>query len=151
MNPPVFRQPATDTGFTLVELVAVIVLIGVLAALVLPRPSGTGGFRERAAVDQVLSGIRHAQQQAMSRGAAVRFEFGGGRYAVEYRDPATGTFTPVSARSPWALPEGTTFSGTGQLTFDGKGALEKTPCPRTVNVGGGTITVECETGFAHAG
>jgi len=132
----------------------VIVLVGVLAALVVPGPSGTGGFRQRAAVDQVLSGIRHAQQQAMSRGVAARFRYKGNRYWLEYRDrdPDTGTFTAVSARSPWSLPESATFSGTGQLAFDGKGALVgPAACPETIGVGGQTLRIRCETGFADRG
>ncbi|MBL4826892.1 MAG: type II secretion system protein [Spongiibacteraceae bacterium] len=52
-------------GFTLVELVAVIVLLGVLTVTVAPRFMGTDTFSQFAARDQILSAYRYAQQRSM--------------------------------------------------------------------------------------
>ena len=58
---------ATIGGFTLIELVMVILLIGILAVYGLPRMLSSSGFSEVAYRDQLLSLLRMAQLQAMNR------------------------------------------------------------------------------------
>lgn len=58
-------SPLKQTGFTLVELVATIILIGILAVAVAPRFSGAGTYSEYALRDQLLSALRFVQQRAM--------------------------------------------------------------------------------------
>lgn len=55
----------SKTGFTLIELVAVIVLLGVLSVSVLPRFGDTNILDVYTAKDQIVAAIRLAQQQAM--------------------------------------------------------------------------------------
>lgn len=54
-----------ELGFTLVELVSVIVLLGIVSVSVAPRFSGTGGVAEYSVRDQIISAARFAQQRAM--------------------------------------------------------------------------------------
>lgn len=67
MNPRAVATTTSlkQTGFTLVELVATIILIGILAVSVAPRFSGAGTYSEYALRDQLLSALRFAQQRAM--------------------------------------------------------------------------------------
>ncbi|MEW6221065.1 MAG: prepilin-type N-terminal cleavage/methylation domain-containing protein [Thermodesulfobacteriota bacterium] len=53
-------------GFTLLETVAVLLLLGVLAAAVLSRFSGDTGFEASAEWDLLRSRLRYAQSLAMS-------------------------------------------------------------------------------------
>jgi MSHA pilin protein MshC len=55
------------SGFTLVELVIVLVIIGVLAASVAPRILGRSGTDALTAQDQIISVLRLLQLQAMQQ------------------------------------------------------------------------------------
>jgi MSHA pilin protein MshC len=58
--------PARADGFTMVELVVVIILVGVLAALGIPRLLGDKNMEAAVFGDQVVSGLRRAQAIATS-------------------------------------------------------------------------------------
>lgn len=53
-------------GFTMVELVMVLVVLGLLAVVVLPRMDSGQAFREMGFRDQVAAALRHAQKTAVS-------------------------------------------------------------------------------------
>ena len=54
-------------GFTLVEMISVLVILGAISALVMSRLSDTGAFDERLARDQLLLIARTAHQLGFSR------------------------------------------------------------------------------------
>lgn len=58
-------------GFTMVELITVIVLIGVLAAIGIPRLMGGNVTSALVFADQVTSGLRLAQKAAVARRRTV--------------------------------------------------------------------------------
>ena len=62
-------------GFTMVELVVTIVIIGILAAAIVPRWNGNSGFSERGFRDQVVSGLRFAQKSAIVARRTTRVDF----------------------------------------------------------------------------
>jgi MSHA pilin protein MshC len=60
------RPRARAAGFTMVELVVVMILVGVLAAIGIPRLMGDKGMQAAVFGDQVASGLRRAQKIAAS-------------------------------------------------------------------------------------
>ena len=61
------RLKRHQRGFTLVELVVTIIIIGILAVSVLPRFFGSQGFEEYAYQDEVVTKLRAIQQRAMQQ------------------------------------------------------------------------------------
>ncbi|GAB5499202.1 MAG: hypothetical protein PsegKO_15130 [Pseudohongiellaceae bacterium] len=54
-------------GFTLVEVIVVIVLIGIVSALIVPRFLGSTSFNPVIIRDQIITMVRSAQQGALGR------------------------------------------------------------------------------------
>ncbi|MBB5198401.1 pilus assembly FimT family protein [Glaciimonas immobilis] len=62
---------AKINGFTLVELVMVIIITGILSVVVVPRFIGLETFQARGFYDQTLSMLRYAQKNAIAQHANV--------------------------------------------------------------------------------
>jgi len=62
-------------GFTLIELVMVIVLIGILAVVAVPKLGDMKGMKAGAFADKLEADIRYAQNLAMTRNNRYRVYF----------------------------------------------------------------------------
>lgn len=65
----------TLRGFTMIETIMVIVILGILAALTIPRFNSFYGIKLAGAVKSAVSDIRYVQQFAVSHHADSRIEF----------------------------------------------------------------------------
>jgi len=61
------RPSQFNKGFTLIELIVVIIVIGILAITVLPKFFNSKGFEEYTYQAQVVSTLRAIQQKAMQQ------------------------------------------------------------------------------------
>jgi general secretion pathway protein H len=138
-------------GYTLVELIIVIVLLGIAAAMVAPSMSSTDSLRVQAAVRSVVADITFAQSDALARqeGRAIVFDVPMNRYSVvEARGPvlypSTDTVLRRSLRS--VDPRGNSrlvsasFDSTNMLVFDELGGPVQGPGSTTPG-NGGTIRI----------
>ncbi|WP_052063563.1 GspH/FimT family protein [Nitrincola sp. A-D6] len=92
-------------GFTLVELILVLVLLGVLSAVVLPRFTSSG-YAEYGYTEELASAIRFAQQSAVATNRPVTLTLSSNHYRI-CRDttcPSSGPFliNPGNNR-PWMV------------------------------------------------
>lgn len=60
-----YHDTDSQSGFTLIELVSVMVLLGVLAVSAIPSFTGSDDFSAYSAQDQIITGARMAQHRAM--------------------------------------------------------------------------------------
>ncbi len=79
----------SQQGFTLTEVVVVLVVAAILSAFAISRFTGRATFAEYAAQDRLVSTLRYAQQVAMINGPdvngvqpVVRFQLSGQRMQV---------------------------------------------------------------------
>jgi MSHA pilin protein MshC len=121
-------------GFTLVELVTILILVGILAVVALPNLQGVRDFGAVSFRDQVAANLRHAQKSAVAKrrlvcatvagdgsriSLASAASFGAGACANVIADPAA--FSPSA--DVLLAPAGTTlfFQPSGAVTSDAGG------------------------------
>ena len=149
------RVTNQQKGFTLVELIVVIVILGILSVVALPRFFDQQGYKDRAFQDELVSALRYAQKRAVASGCTVRVSISTTGFTL-YRHsdtalcrtlpaeinvvthPSGGNFT---AESPTALTAAT-------IAFDALGRSRNAGYVISDfgNVAGLAITIDGETG-----
>ena len=143
-----------QSGFTLVELVTIIVILGVLAAIAAPRFFERNTFDSRSFQDQVISSLRYAQKAAIAQHRFVCAAFTATTLTLTMGDtPACGTPLASPAGQPNYLitaPDGVAFNPLpANFNFDALGRAS-TAQPIAITGAANSITVEAETGHVHS-
>jgi prepilin-type N-terminal cleavage/methylation domain-containing protein len=128
---------STERGFTLPELIAVLVIVGILAVVALPRLQGAVSLRDDAWRDQVVAAMHFAHKSAISHRRLVCATVGSASVAlaIASANPATScsaTLTGIDGQAFVAVanggaaaslaPAGTIyFQPSGQVSADGAG------------------------------
>lgn len=167
------QQTIHHGGFTLIELIMVIILIGVLAIFAAPRMFNTGSFAAQGFHDETLAFLRYAQKTAVAQRRTVCVVF-------VASEPAKAEFSIASLAAsgacdralagpakncPAALgePSGCITARAGvsyalsppSIDFDGLGRPVGVTSPLKLQVANDgvsitpQVTVEAETGYVH--
>lgn len=147
--------PVRRRGFTLIELIMVIVIVGILAVFVAPRFFDAGVFRSRGFADQVAASLRYAQKVAIAQRRFVCAAFTANSVTLTTGPTAAcGTALQSPTGDPSyvvAAPANTTFAAVpANFSFDPQGS-PSFAVTSTVTVTGAAnpITIEAETGYVH--
>lgn len=141
-----------SAGFTLIELVVIILLLGILAVFAIPRVFDLDSYRTRAAYDEVAGAVRYAQKLAVASGCDVRVVISAGGYTLQQHvtDCTTGAFTDISGHPVTNNTSiGAVLTPAPQsFVFNAMGRCDT---GTSITVGGSeTITIVAETGYVDA-
>lgn len=136
-----------QSGFTLVELIVVILITGILSISIAPRFFGVSSYEDRKAADELLTALRHSQQMAMNRGGNIQLLLTATNFTVQISGG-------IALRSPDGLPAYVKSFPTNvavspvptTITYD---RLGRPDSGHIITVGSQTITVEEETGYVR--
>lgn len=156
---PARRLPGA--GFTVIELVVVIVILGVLAVSVLPSFLGSSDIKSAGLRDQVVTALRYAQKAALSHrrlvcaavdanGVKLTIAQNGGATScnLELAGPGGGSRMVTNSAGIGLASSAATlfFQPSGQVTSDGAG---NNPATFSITVSGlKPISVDGRTGYA---
>ncbi|MDT8404411.1 type II secretion system protein [Sulfuriflexus sp.] len=142
-------------GFTLVELVLIMVIIGFLSVTALPKFFSQDDFENRGFYTEVLNAVRYAQQLAVAINCDTQVALTGNSYTVTIADNpsicdgsaiATSAPDPVTGQSGFTgnSSSATISSSAGSFSFN---ALGQASTDVTVSAGGYSFRVIRETGY----
>jgi len=150
-----------ESGFTLVELIAVMVVIGILAVVAMPRIFDSRGFQSRGFHDGTMGALRLAQKHAIAERRAVCVAFAANAVSLTMRSAANDT------ACAYAVGAGEIGLGPGGAPYriESQGGVGYTALPSNfffmpsgaasvasvIQLPGETpINVEAETGYVHS-
>lgn len=160
------HQKGSDTGFTFIELVIVIMMLGILGLAIASKFFTPDLYQQRGFYDSVLNTLHYAQKVSVATGCHIEVSLpnatsitlkqrdgcrsGNFNATVPVYDPVsnakgytrTSPSSSVTVSSP-NLP--LYFDGTGECIQESTG----TPGNYTVTVAGQTINIACTTGYAY--
>lgn len=154
------ERNSTPRGFSLIELVAVIVIVSALAVFAVPRLN-TSGFSEYTFHEELLAAARHAQKTATASRCEISFAVDAGNNTYAATFTGNGPDECPAADTALAAPGGSgdlAGSATGgvdittgpTITFDGFGVPKNAINATEITVSGGRkVVVEARTGYVH--
>ena len=132
----------TDNGFTAIEAIMVIIIIGVLASALVYRLNVSQGTGVTVAADQLIADIQYIQARAMGVGVqqSISFTVGSGVYNVPGEQKRLPDGITVSGATLPGNPPTLTFNTLGESMFFGNS-------DRTITLAGSrTLTIYAITG-----
>lgn len=165
-----FGGLANLRGFTLIELIMVIVMMGILAIFAVPKMFDFGIFNARGFHDETIALLRFAQKTAVAqrRTVCVGFSASTVNLSIAASAPTAAAPTPDCGVTPNVLiglngsaaqvtaKAGTTFSATpANFNFNGFGqpinSDGSAASTKSIQVSGASkgIVVETATGYVH--
>lgn len=148
------RTPASgQLGYTMVELITVMVIIGILSVSALPKFADQSAFQARGFLDETRSLLRLAQKSAIAQRRTVCVALNSTGIALTIDKNATATGNCNTATPALNLPStprgGTGLSATvSSFKFNPMGDTDQS-ANIVITIAGSTVTVDKRTGYAY--
>jgi MSHA pilin protein MshC len=142
-------------GFTLIELIMVMVITGILAAVVGPRFFDRQVFDERMFFEESIGAVRYAQKLALASGCLTQVSLDSNGYHLRQAAAcSSGDYTleviGADGQSPYVgvLPAGVVLAAPSfPVVFDSLG--RPVGGAASASIGGFTLNVTAETGLVQ--
>jgi MSHA pilin protein MshC len=138
-------------GFTLVELITVMLIIAIMAFSALPRFFDRGGFDARGFFDETQALLRYAQKSAVAQRRTVCVTLGAAGVGLTIADTANSNACNTALAPPSAPRGGAGLvPSVATFRFRSQGGTDQA-ADVTLNVANyaGTITVDRTTGYVY--
>ncbi|MBD9483645.1 prepilin-type N-terminal cleavage/methylation domain-containing protein [Pseudomonas sp. PDM14] len=141
-------------GFTLVELIMVIVIIGILAVVVGPRFFDRSVFDQRLYYEEALSAVRYGQKLAVASGCPIRAQVNSAGYTLTYASACGAIAAGGAVANPigggnyaTTNSQGVTVAPALDVTFNSLGAASGAGNTASFASGAFSINVNLATGY----
>ena len=144
------KQLTRINGFTLIELITVIIIVAVIGIVGASKFFSHTTFKEAQVQQELLSALRYAQKIAIASQCSVNVNLGSSSYNLNYALPCSGSVKHPAGQNSFSetsLPA-TISSSSSTFSFDASGNISPST-GGTITIGNFNITLEPVSGFAH--